>query len=137
MDPHAQNILTTVSVLSMVYEALVTRDKALRKAPQLATAWEHLEPKVWRFTLRPNVTFHNGSAFGADDVALSIARAQADTSQFKGFVANVAETQIIDDLTITIVTKAPDPLLLDKLAYIFIMDKDWAEANNVQPALPR
>ena len=36
MDPHAQNIQTTISVLSMVYEALVTRDKSLRKAPQLA-----------------------------------------------------------------------------------------------------
>ncbi len=132
MDPHAQNIQTTISVLSMVYEALITRDKSLRKAPQLATSWENLEPTVWRFSLRPDVKFHDGAAFGADDVALSIARAQAETSQFKGFVANIAETRIVDDLTIDVVTKTPDPLLLDKLAYIFVMDKDWAEANNVQ-----
>ena len=86
-----------------------------------------------RFTLRSNVEFHDGAAFGADDVAMSIARAQADTSQYKGFVGNIAETRIVDDLTIDIVTKEPDPLLLDKLGYIFIMDKDWeADANNVQ-----
>ena len=132
MDPHAQNIQTTISVLSMMYEALVTRDKSLAKAPQLATGWENVSPNEWRFTLRPNVKFHDGAAFGADDVAMSIARAQADTSQFKGFVGNIAETRIVDDLTIDLVTKEPDPLLLDKLGYIFIMDRDWAEANDVQ-----
>ena len=132
MDPHAQNIQTTISVLSMVYEALVTRDKSLRKAPQLAAGWENRGPNEWRFTLRPGVEFHDGAAFGADDVAMSIARAQADTSQFKGFVANIAETRIVDDLTIDLVTREPDPLLLDKLTYIFIMDKDWAEAHGVQ-----
>ncbi len=131
MDPHAQNIQTTISVLSMMYEALVTRDKALAKAPQLATGWEILGPNEWRFSLRPDVEFHDGAAFGADDVAMSIARAQAETSQFKGFVANIAETRIVDDLTIDLVTREPDPVLLDKLGYIFIMDKDWVEANNV------
>ena len=132
MDPHAQNIQTTISVLSMVYEALITRDKSLAKAPQLATSWENLEPNVWRFNLRPDVKFHDGAAFGADDVAMSIERAQADTSQFKSFVANISETRIVDDLTIDIVTAEPDALILDKLAYIFVMDKDWAESNNVQ-----
>ena len=132
MDPHAQNIQTTISVLSMMYEALVTRDKSLAKAPQLAAGWEILGPNEWRFTLRPDVEFHDGAAFGADDVAMSIARAQSDTSQFKGYVANIAETRIVDDLTIDIVTKEPDPLLLDKLTQVFIMDKGWADANNVQ-----
>ena len=132
MDPHAQNIQTTISVLSMMYEALVTRDKSLAKAPQLATGWEILGPNEWRFTLRPDVKFHDGAAFGADDVAMSIARAQSETSQFKGFVSNIAETRIVDDLTIDIVTKEPDPVLLDKLGYLFIMDKDWADANNVR-----
>ncbi len=132
MDPHAQNIQTTISVLNMVYEGLISRDKSLRKTPQLAVSWENIEPTMWRFSLRPDVKFHDGAAFGADDVAMSIARAQAETSQFKGFVANIAETRIVDDLTVEIVTKAPDPLLLDKLTFIFIMDKDWAEANNVE-----
>ena len=132
MDPHAQNIQTTISVLSMMYEALVTRDKSLAKAPQLATGWEILGPNEWRFTLRPGVEFHDGAKFGADDVAMSIARAQADTSQFKGFVANIAETRIVDDLTIDVVTREPDPVLLDKLGYVFIMDRGWAEAHDVR-----
>lgn len=132
MDPHAQNIQTTISVLSMVYEALVTRDKSLAKVPQLAAGWENLEPNVWRFDLRPGVKFHDGATFGADDVAMSIERAGAETSQFKSFVANIAETRIVDDLTIEIVTGEPDPLLLDKLTYIFIMDKDWADRNHVR-----
>ncbi len=132
MDPHAQNIQTTISVVSMVYDALVTRDKDLIKAPALATGWSVEEPTVWRFTLRPDVTFHDGAAFDAEDVVFSVARAQSETSQFKGFVASISEVRVIDPLTVAFVTNEPDPLLVDKLTYIFMMDKGWAEANNVQ-----
>lgn len=132
MDPQAQNVQTTISVLSMIYEALVTRDQNLEKVPALATSWENVSPTVWRFTLRPDVTFHDGSAFGADDVAFSINRAKQPTSQFANFVGTVDQVNVVDDLTVEVVTKDVDPLLLDKLAYIFIMDKDWAEANNVE-----
>ena len=131
MDPHAQNIQTTISVLSMTYEALISRDRSLRKIPQLALSWENIEPTVWRFKLRPGVKFHDGAAFGADDVAASIQRAKAETSQFKSFVASIEQTRIVDDLTIDLVTGTPDAFVPDKLTYIFIMDKGWLEANNV------
>ncbi len=131
MDPHAQNIQTTITVLSWAYEALVTRDRDLAKAPQLATSWEAVEPNVWRFTLREGVTFHDGAAFTAEDVVASIERAKAETSQFKGFVASIVEMRTPDPLTIEFVTEVPDPLLPDKMTYIFIMDSDWIEANAV------
>lgn len=132
MDPQAQNISTTISVVSMVYDALITRDRELKKVPALAESWENLSPTEWRFKLREGVTFHNGSAFGADDVAFSIKRSQQPTSQFSNFVSTIEDVRVVDDHTVDVVTKAADPLLLDKLAYIFIMDRDWAEEHNVQ-----
>jgi len=132
MDPQAQNIQTTISVLSMMYEALITRDHDLVKVPALAESWENISPTVWRFNLRPDVKFHDGSAFGADDVAFSIGRAKEETSQFSNFVGSITDVTVVDDLTVDITTAQADPLLLDKLGYILIMDRDWAEANNVQ-----
>ena len=34
-----------------------------------------VEPTVWEFKLRPNVKFHNGDSFTADDVKFSLERA--------------------------------------------------------------
>ena len=131
MDPHAQNIQTTITVQSWVYEALVTRDKQLRKAPGLAVSWQQASPTTWRFALRPGVKFHDGTALTAADVVFSVMRAKEASSQFSGLVSTVAEVRAVDDLTVEFTTTKPDPLLPDELAYIMIMSRAWAEANNV------
>jgi peptide/nickel transport system substrate-binding protein len=132
MDPQAQNIQTTLTLHSMVFDALVTRDRQLRLAPGLATRWELVNPTTWRFYLRPNVRFHGGEAFGADDVKFSIERTRHATSQFQVFAASISDVRMVDDLTVDLVTATPDPLIPDKLTYIFIMDRGWAEQHNVR-----
>ncbi|WP_210485648.1 ABC transporter substrate-binding protein [Microvirga antarctica] len=129
MDPQAQNIQTTITLLSMIYEPLITRDKTLAKAPMLAESWTQVDPNTWRFKLRPNVKFHDGGSLTAEDVVFTIKRAQSATSQFTAYVAGL-QPKAIDDLTVEIVTPKPDPLLIDKLIYIPIMDKEWSEKNN-------
>ncbi len=129
MDPQAQNIQTTVTLLSMIYEPLVTRDRTLAKVPGLAESWTRPGPTTWRFKLRPGVQFSDGAALTADDVVFTIGRAQAQTSQFSAYVAGLKATAP-DPATVEIETPAPDPLLADKLIYIPIMRRAWAEAHN-------
>jgi peptide/nickel transport system substrate-binding protein len=129
MDPQAQNIQTTITLLSMIYEPLITRDKSLAKAPALAESWTQTSPTAWRFKLRSGVKFHDGGALTAADVAFTIQRAQGATSQFTSYVAGLTVTPV-DDLTFDIVSAKPDQLLPDKLLYIPIMSKAWAEKNN-------
>ncbi|MCX7323354.1 MAG: ABC transporter substrate-binding protein [Hyphomicrobiales bacterium] len=129
MDPQAQNIQTTITLLSMIYEPLITRDKALNKAPALAESWTQTNPTTWRFKLRPGVKFHDGSALSSADVAFTILRAQGATSQFASYVAGLTVTPV-DDLTFDIVSPRPDQLLPDKLLYVPIMSKLWSEKNN-------
>ena len=46
-----------------------------RPAPDLATAWTaNDDATVWTLTLREGVTFHDGSAFDADDVIYTLNR---------------------------------------------------------------
>src|SRR3954462_14989345 len=69
MDPHALASLYNNRVLSQVFEPLVGRDEDFKPEPRLAISWTPLEGgKGWRFKLRPNVKFHDGSPFTADDV---------------------------------------------------------------------
>src|SRR5947207_4206914 len=68
MDPHSQNEQMTNMMNGQVYERLVSRDKQLGIVPGLATEWTRVTPLLWRFKLRPNVKFHDGSPLTADDV---------------------------------------------------------------------
>jgi peptide/nickel transport system substrate-binding protein len=129
LDPHAQNAFLVNMTLEQVYEALTTRGKDLKVEPSLATRWDRLEPTRWRFALRPNVKWHDGTAFTADDVVFSLKRAMAPTSNYTIYIDSLAEAVRVDDLTVEILTKAPDAILPDKLTRIFMMSKAWSEAN--------
>ncbi|MEP1767547.1 MAG: ABC transporter substrate-binding protein [Sulfitobacter sp.] len=129
LDPHSHNEIFTNYFLANVYEGLVARDKSFEIAGQLAQSWEQVDATTWRFSLRKGVTFHDGSAFAADDVIFSMDRALSETSNFKHVLASVESYSAVDDMTVEIVTKAPNPILLNDLLDLMILDKQWAEAN--------
>ena len=133
MDPHAQNEGPTATLAHQIYEPLVTRAVNGDLIPTLAVSWRVLptDATIWEFTLRPNVKFHNGNAFNADDVVFSINRARSAESDYKGLWASVDSVTKINDLTVHIKTKGPNPLLIQNATNTFIMDKEWSEANKV------
>ncbi len=129
MDPYAVNGSFTLSILGNIYEPLVGRDQNLKMVPGLATSWSNTAPTVWRFNLRKNVVFHDGTPFTADDVVFSLARARSDGSGLKNVVASVKEIKKIDDHTVDFITHAPTLILPDSLTHWFIMSKVWSEKN--------
>ena len=130
MDPHSQNEGPTIAMNGQIYESLVTRDADLTLQPELAESWE-AGADGWTFKLRKGVKFHDGSDFTAEDVAFSFARANHEASDFKEQAKNVTEVEIIDDYTVKLKTPGPNPILPNQLTSIFMVDKGWAEANNV------
>ncbi len=129
MDPHSQNELLTNSVNGQVYETLVNRDKQLGIEPVLATEWQQTSPTQWRMKLRPNVKFHDGSAFTADDVVFSVQRAREGTSDLKAYANALGEPKKIDALTVEFNLKDPNPIFLQHLTTIPVMSKAWCEKN--------
>ena len=134
MDPYARNETFLLTFLGNVYEPLVRRDRELKVEPALAVRWEQPSPTVWRFHLRPNVKFHDGSPFTAEDVVFSVARAKGPGSNVSTKLATVSEARAVDPLTVEFVTAQPNPILLEEIADFFIMSKKWAEANNAVQA---
>ena len=133
LDPHAQNEGPTHTLSHQMYEPLLHRDMAGQIVPALATEWAPTEdPTVWEFKLRQGVSFHDGSAFTAEDVVFSLNRAKLPDSDMKELLSSVVEVKAVDDYTIQIVTDGPNPILPSNLTNLFIMDKTWAEANNVE-----
>ncbi len=81
LDPHVSTGWVSFRVLYQVFEGLVTEnllDPDLEVGsvePALATSWEHTpDGKVFTFTLREGVKFHDGTAFNAEAVLFNIER---------------------------------------------------------------
>ncbi len=129
MDPHARNETFLLSFTHNIYEPLVRRDKSLKLEGALAVKWSNPSPTVWRFELRPNVKWHDGSPFTADDVVFTMLRANGEGSNMRGHFASFKQARKLDDLTVEVDTKYPDPVFADKMAQIAIMSKAWSEKN--------
>ena len=132
MDPHSLALLYQSRVVSQVYESLVSRDREFRLEPSLAVAWRMVDARTWRFSLRPNVKFHDGMPFTAADVVFSIERALAKTSQRAFQLRGVTGARRVDELTVDVLLATPDAVLPEKLVFIAIMSRAWAEKHGVQ-----
>ena len=130
IDPHSQNEGPTIAMNGQIHESLVTRDANLVLQPELAESW-NAGADGWTFKLRQGVKFHDGADFTAEDVVFSFERANHEASDFKEQAKNVTRVEVIDDHTIKLITDGPNPILPNQLTSIFMMDKTWAEANNV------
>ena len=135
LDPHSQNHATTNNIMAHMYEPLVRYNRNNIIEPALATSWSQTSPTVWRFNLRKNVKFHDGSPFTADDVIFSFDRSRQPQGTMGIYVAGVSEIRKVNDHTIDVILSGPNPILLNNFTYFFIMNKAWASKNrseNVQ-----
>ncbi|MFW5678634.1 MAG: ABC transporter substrate-binding protein [Pseudomonadota bacterium] len=129
MDPHAAATTPVLGFLNNVYEGLVRRAPDMSLEPSLATSWEPIGTEGWRFRLREGVTFHDGSAFDADDVLFSYERASREGSDVRSWFVTVEDVRAPDPFTVEFITRQPDPLFASGIANWLIMDRGWAEAN--------
>ncbi len=119
----------TLSLVYQTWEPLVARDSEDNLIPSLAERWENLGPTHWRFHLRRNVRWHDGTPFTAEDVKFTLEYVTNPRTVYvrKGRIAGIASVEVIDANTIDIRTIAPAPLLLRGLADIAIEQKAVTE----------
>lgn len=125
---------TTRQRLNNIYEPLVQTDRDLKIKPALAVNWGLIDDYTWEFRLRPNVLFHDGSSFDADDVKVSLERAlNYPDSELTGILETVKSVSVMDKMTVRIETTTPDPLLLQRLAMILIVPLEYADKEIPKP----
>jgi len=129
-DPHAHNQLASFAIVSQFYDTLVTTDANMQIQPCLASRWENPDPSTWVFHLRPNVRFHSGKPFSAEDVVFSLDRLLKSTGlEMTGYLLYIDDVRALDPLTIRIRTTKPLAILLNKLRFISILPKGSAESE--------
>ena len=134
LDPHLSNETFSLGILSNVMEGLVRRDQNLRLQPGLATHWEELAPKHWRFHLRRGVKFHDGSAFTADDVVFSFKRARRPLSQQMSRAPADMTVRKVDAFTVDFHLERRDPAPHKDWEVLLILSANWAERHGMTDA---
>ena len=137
MDPHSLNESLQLSFTGNVYDPLIQRGKDMSLQPSLATKWTPVSPTVWRFDLRHNVKFQDGTPFDADDVVFSFKRAAGPGSDMHGYTAPIKAVRKVDAYTVDIETTAPFPILPDTLTTLAMMSQKWCEANKAETPVDR
>jgi peptide/nickel transport system substrate-binding protein len=132
LDPHSQNHATTHAVLQYTYEGLVRYTRDYKIEPSLAESWKQLSETQWRFNLRKNVKFHDGSPFTADDVVFSFNRIKQPQGTNQIYVSGVNEVKKVDEHTVDFIMSGPNPILLRLIVDFRIMSKSWSEKNRSQ-----
>lgn len=131
-DIHDHNTTSTEAVHVNMFNYLLTNDAEEGFQPDLAESWENVDDTTWSFKLKEGVTFHNGEELTAEDVKFTLERvANDDTLLEHGNYNQIAEVNVISDYEFEIVTKNPEPALLNRLSRLgsSILPKDYIETE--------
>ncbi len=120
VDPYYNTLRTGLVVAHHAWDTLIYRDpETFQLKPLLATSWRYADDTTIEFELRPNVKFHDGSPFTADDVVYTVQSTLSDKqvavpSNFS-FIAGAEAT---DDMHVRIKLKRVFPAALEYIAMV-------------------
>jgi peptide/nickel transport system substrate-binding protein len=131
LDPHMHNVRGMLIVGWHLFDNLISRDPATMKAvPHLAESWRLLDELTWEFKLRPGVKFHNGEPFNATTVQYNVQRVMnpEQKSPQRGNLAWIHRVDIVDEYTVRLVTKEPDPIVPERLTNFQMVPVAYSKA---------
>jgi peptide/nickel transport system substrate-binding protein len=105
------------------FEGLVRYEDQSKIVPALASSWSNPDELTWKFNLKKNVKFHTGKTMTADDVVYSyeIQKKNEDFSDL--YLSTISSVKKIDAYTVEVKTTDPDLVLLNKLNFMTIIDR--------------
>ena len=134
LDPRYATDATSYRLCRLIFDAPADFDASFKPVPALM-AWSQPEATRYRFTLRGDPHFHDGSPLTAADVVATY-RAVLDptrASPHRGSLANVLAITAIDARTVDVRLRQPDPLLPGLLVIGVMPARDAALDQLAQP----
>ena len=121
LDPHKQTAFSSLRLLELVYEPLVTLDPELNIVPAIAASWEFApDAKTLTFKLNPEAKFSNGAKVTSADVKASFERIldEATAAAARSNFLSIASIDTPDEETVVFNLNTPDVPILAAMANI-------------------
>jgi peptide/nickel transport system substrate-binding protein len=121
LDPQLETTAPGAWVYYNILEPLLSLDEKMQIQLKLASSYEVLSPTKVRFKLRQGVKFHDGTPLNAAAVKFSFDRALNGTppARWASLAGSLAGAEVVDDLTVDVVTKEPYGPILRTLAMVY------------------
>ena len=126
LDPQIDTAANDFRILANVFDSLVRfKPGTLELEPSLASSWEISDDGLtYTFKLREGVKFHDGTDFNADAVKFTFDRMLVESHPFYStgpfpmsfLFSSIAETKVVDPLTVEMTLSEPFAPLLTNLA---------------------
>lgn len=117
-------------------ETLVRLDDDNDPQPFLATDWAQLDERTWRFEIRDNVTFHDGTPLTAEQVVRALTAATHATPRPRILDGVTMTIEADGDHAVRVRTETPDPLVPNRLSspqLAIMAAKAYGEDGRVNP----
>ncbi|HEU0165380.1 MAG TPA: ABC transporter substrate-binding protein [Thermomicrobiales bacterium] len=115
LDPRVGSGYAAATVKQQVYSSLIRVNEKFEFLPELALSWKVATDRLSvTFSLRPNVKWHDGSPFTADDVKFTFDTILAadSTAAAKADLFTIDSVEVVDPLTVVFHLNQPDAMLL-------------------------
>jgi len=134
LDPHKAVAAGTKEILFNIYEGLVKPDSDGNMVPAVASDYTIEDGgKLYTFTLRDGILFHDGTNVTVEDIKYSIERC-ADTSGegtlLVSAFSNIESVEIVDEKTVAIRLKEADTDFLSELTVAIIPEHNADPDSN-------
>ncbi len=133
LDPTVTTDEASLPVEDLLYNSLVKLDAKAQIVPDLASSWAITDGgKTYTFHLRSGVTFHDGTALAAGDVAASMARLQdkKTASPWASFFTPVVAVSTPDNATVVVKLSKPyGPFLAVIASFLTVTSAKFLTAN--------
>ena len=129
-----ENGILNYYIASIAQEGLVTLDAEGEIQPALAESWEQVDDLTYRYTLREDAAFQDGTAVTVDDVIFSIEMAQDPelSPGFSFYLSGIVSMEETADRELTITLSAPDAsfaTVMSTTGVLYVTSKAYWEAN--------
>lgn len=132
LDPHKVTAFSSFVVIGQIYDGLLEVNSDLQLEPALATDWVVSEDGLtYTFTLRDDVTFHNGRAMTAEDVVYSFDRIMAEetASPQASRFSVVSDARATGDHEVQFTLAEPFAPFLANLTNLTVVPREAVEEN--------
>jgi peptide/nickel transport system substrate-binding protein len=112
LDPAFGYDFTQCPISIQIHESLLRYDENDQIQPNLASEWEEVDPTTYRYVVRDDVKFSDGTPMTMDDVLFSIERLRdPELASYVGWMYdNVKDVKQTGDWEFTVTLKSPDAL---------------------------
>jgi len=131
MDPMGNAVTTSLSAMRNIYDGFFERSADGTIMPGLVDSWERIDQLTWRLHAREGVSFHNGNPLTAADLKFTLERtATYQQSEYQEVGGAIDRIDLVDDFTLDVFTKNPNPIFPSSIYSLAVMDQEWTTSND-------